>query len=374
MKQKSMNCLPILVLSLAFGLSACGKGSNAKPAKASPSLGVAADTLDTLFETSCDTKSSDGSIVPSNITANAAYDLSSCQIGSSQRALIQQIGALKVEADCTAQTVRIRNSAGDILAEQNYDKDGNFSATLNLGEQFSEADGCPVNLQGLATGKVSCDSENRVSNIDMNTAYTLSQVKDDSTDGTVAPAGVSSVTANSELLAMNDEGRDHDRDGDRDRDHDRDHDHDGKFMSGGKTFAPAVISKGKVMPISGQSEGKGKVFESKGVQTKGVLSKGKVESAQQGMTKGGKVMFGGERGDFGGRHIPHERVGSCMNFNPCTFNTHASLSCAQPAAASAPAAQPAAAPATTQPAAAPAAVVEQPAVAPAAQPAAQPQR
>ncbi|MBI3558105.1 MAG: hypothetical protein HY074_17715 [Deltaproteobacteria bacterium] len=350
MNSNLIKCLPVFVLAL--GLSACGK-SDAKKAADTGSPAIAAATIATSFEADC------GGTPSAAASASSAFDLSQCQLNPNQLNLLQEVGPFKVEADCTRQAVLIKNAAEQISGSGAINPDGTYSVPLAIGARFSELEGCPIKLEGLATGKVACDENKKVLRVDVNTTFTLAHVP---TEGTAvalefateestptAPA----TTSRTEQVPVPGPVP-------------------GPVVPGPVVPGPVVPPVGQTGPIIGKGGqiGKGGIVPpvvppiGKGGQTgKGgtvppvappVVKGGQgptippvvkggpvvppvVLPGQTGPGKGGQippVVKGGpvvppvKGGPLEhGQTVPANRVNACVSFAPCGFSTNASLSC-----------------------------------------------
>jgi len=315
---RTMNkCLPIFVLAL--GLSACGKSNDNKnvgPATA------AAPSIATAFEADC---GSDAALA----AVDSRFDLGSCQLNQQQMALLQEVGPFKVDADCAHRTVRIAKKDADdqILGQGDLKEDGTFEVKLNVGPRFNELEGCPVQLEGLATGTVACDTENRVASVNVNTAFSFAPLAD------AAPLASLELQNGAQEPGKGKQEEPKTEPG------------KGKQEQPKTEPGKGNQEKPKTEPGKGTQEqpktepGKGKQEQPKTEPGKGTQEppktepgKGKQEEPKTEPGKGNQEQPKTEpgKGQQGGwSHPPVQHVEGCVSFAPCAFNTSASMSCSR---------------------------------------------
>lgn len=346
MNSNLVKCLPVFVLSL--GLAACGKSqSPQKGEDGTPRASVA--QVEAAFEADC------GANTPT-ASASTVFDTASCQLNQSQTALLREIGPLKVEADCTHQSIRIKNTADQITGEGSLNADGTYSIPLKAGARFAELGGCPVNLQGVATGTVTCNGDKKVVSVKVNTAFNFAHapaaaaavaladngvapVVAAAPASAVAPAPVSASTSASTTASANTAAMMPDGEFRPDGDHRRDDRHDGR-RDGRFDDDRFGRGHGGYRPYGHERQEQGKLVLGKGGVPNVVVGKGGpvVTTPIQGgvpvvvgkgnqavLGKGGKI--GMESGQIG--RAPGYRVDACVNFSPCAFKTEAALSCSR---------------------------------------------
>jgi len=267
-------CLPIVALSLAF--TACGKKHKSTESKTEGAPVLSVPTIDTQFEADC------GADVVA-ASATETFDTTACQLTPEQRTYLQGVGPFKVVADCKRQSIQIINATEQLKGSGSLDKDGNFSVKLKAGSYFSAMEGCPVRLQGIATGIVACDEHHVVKSVKVNTAFDFAHVPVVATSNLVLVQAEDGQASELELPESPQEV--------------------------GKQELPKAPEKGNQEMPKEPEEGKQelpKVPE----EGKQELPKGKGNQEQ-------------------GQTVPTNTVRSCVSFAPCAFNASASLSCSR---------------------------------------------
>lgn len=356
MNTNIIKCLPVLMLAL--GLSACGKSETTKSSGGAPAS-IEAASFKTTVEADC------GADVAA-ASAAANFDISQCQLTPDQKALVQDVGPLKVEADCVKQSVVIKSASEQVTGVGSINADGTFSVPLMGGERFGGSADCQTKLEGLATGKVACTEDKKVDHVDVNAAFTFAPVPaegavaslefallDEPAPAPVAPAAnPAAPDVTPATIPGSGNGPGH---GDPGREPGHDHDHRGDKGKGpiivpapanqaekgkGPIIVPAPANqteKGKgpiIVPAPANQAEKGKapvVVAAPGNQAeKGkapvvVVAPGnQAEKGKQGQQgQQGKVSGGGVyRPNVPGRHLD-----SCVMFSPCGFATNVTLQC-----------------------------------------------